>query len=62
MGEKSKLGWMIRLVKHAIWADSLYFLYPLSLSISKFLAPCQPTYDPLHRHFGLVLIFLQDPL
>jgi hypothetical protein len=27
MGEMSKLGWLIGLVKHAIWTDSLYFLY-----------------------------------
>jgi hypothetical protein len=25
MGEMSKLGWLIGLVKHAIYADSLYF-------------------------------------
>jgi hypothetical protein len=38
MGEMSKLGWLIELVKHAIWADSLYFLYLLLVSISKILA------------------------
>jgi hypothetical protein len=27
MGEMFKLGWMIGLVKHALWADSLHFLY-----------------------------------
>jgi hypothetical protein len=26
-GEISKLGWLIGLVKNAIWVDSLYFLY-----------------------------------
>jgi hypothetical protein len=61
----------IRVVKHAIWASSLYFLYllhffvfpiPASLSISKILASSQPTYDPLHGHIGLILIFLVDPL
>jgi hypothetical protein len=26
IGEMSKLDWPIGLVKHAIWADSLYFL------------------------------------
>jgi hypothetical protein len=26
MGEVSKLGWLIRLVKHAMWTDSWYFL------------------------------------
>jgi hypothetical protein len=36
IGEMSKLGWMIGLVKHATWADSLYFLYLLLLSLSKF--------------------------
>jgi hypothetical protein len=35
IGEMSKLGWLIALVKHGIWADSLYFLYLLLLSISK---------------------------
>jgi hypothetical protein len=29
MGETSKLGWLVGLVKHAIWADSLHFLYLL---------------------------------
>jgi hypothetical protein len=29
IGEISKLGWLIGLVKHAICADSLYFLYLL---------------------------------
>jgi hypothetical protein len=28
MGEMSKLGWLIGLVKHAIWADSLYIPIP----------------------------------
>jgi hypothetical protein len=37
MGEMSKLGWPIGLVKHAIWADFLYFLYLLLLSLSKIL-------------------------
>jgi hypothetical protein len=35
MGEISKLGLLIGLVEHAIWADSLYVLYLLLLSISK---------------------------
>jgi hypothetical protein len=43
LGEMSKLGWLIGLIKHAIRADSLYFLYLLLLSISKTLASSQPT-------------------
>jgi hypothetical protein len=43
MGEKSKLGWLIGLVEHATWADSLYFLYLLLLTISKILASSQST-------------------
>jgi hypothetical protein len=39
--EMSKLGWLIGLVKHAIWADSLYFLCLLLLSISKIVATSQ---------------------
>jgi hypothetical protein len=38
MREMSELGWLIGLVKHSIWADSLYFLYLLLLLISKILA------------------------
>jgi Na+/H+-translocating membrane pyrophosphatase len=38
IGEMSKLGWLIGLVKHVIWADYLYFLYRLLISISKMLA------------------------
>jgi hypothetical protein len=56
MGEPSKLGWLIGLVKHAIWADSLYFLHMLLLEISSLL------YDPLRRHVGIILIFLEDPV
>jgi hypothetical protein len=42
MGVMSKLGWLIGLVDHAIWADSFYFLYLLLCSISKILASSQP--------------------
>jgi hypothetical protein len=31
MGELSNLGWLIGLVKYAIWANSLYFLYMMLL-------------------------------
>jgi ABC-type Fe3+-siderophore transport system permease subunit len=40
MGEMSKLGWLIGLVKHATWTD---FLYLLLFSISKIPASSQPT-------------------
>jgi hypothetical protein len=43
MGGKSKLGWLIGLVKHAMWADSFYFLYLLLLSVSKILTSSRPT-------------------
>jgi hypothetical protein len=46
MGEMSRLVWLNGLVKHAICADSLYFLYLLLLSISKILASSQPTLWP----------------
>jgi hypothetical protein len=46
MGEVSKLGWQIGLFKHAIWADSLYFLYLLLISISKILSSPQLTLWP----------------
>jgi hypothetical protein len=47
IGEMSKLGWMIGLVKHAIWADSFVFcIYLLLFSISKILASSQPTLCP----------------
>lgn len=45
-GEISKLGLLIRLVKHAIWADSFYFLSLLLLSIFKIPASSQPTLVP----------------
>jgi hypothetical protein len=35
MGEVSNLGWLMGFVKHIIWADFLYFLYQLLLSISR---------------------------
>jgi hypothetical protein len=43
MGEISKLGWLMGLIEHAMWAGSLYFLYLMLLSISKTLASSQPT-------------------
>jgi hypothetical protein len=41
MGEMSELGRLLRLVKRAIRADSMYFLYLPLLSISKILASSQ---------------------
>jgi hypothetical protein len=61
MGDVSKLGWLIGLVEHAMWADSLYFLYLLFQFPKPYLYPSLP-HDPLHRHVGLILIFLEDPL
>jgi hypothetical protein len=46
MGEVSKLGWLIGLFEHVIWAASLYFLYLLLISISNTLASSQPTVWP----------------
>jgi hypothetical protein len=43
IGEMPKLDWLIGLLKYSIWADSLYFLYLLLLSIYKVLASSQPT-------------------
>jgi hypothetical protein len=38
-----KVGWLFRLVKHAMWVDCLYFLYLLLLSIPSILASSQLT-------------------
>jgi hypothetical protein len=54
--EGTELGWLIGLVKHAIWADSLHFLYLMLLSISETPASVQPTLWPSSRHAGLLLI------
>jgi hypothetical protein len=43
MGEMFKLIWLMRLVNHAMWANSFYFLYLLLLSSSKIIASFQPT-------------------
>jgi hypothetical protein len=37
MGEISELGWLIGLVEHAMWSESLYFLYLLLHVTSCFL-------------------------
>jgi len=42
MGDISKLGWLIGSVKQAMWADSLYILYVLLVSIWKILTYFQP--------------------
>jgi hypothetical protein len=47
MGEMATLGCLIGLVKHAICADSLYFLYLLLLSILK----TQRKYRVINREF-----------
>lgn len=44
MGDISKLGWQIGLVKHATWADSLYLLFLLLLATLKIL-PSFPSYS-----------------
>jgi hypothetical protein len=62
MGEMSRLGPLIGLVKHAIWADPPYFLYLLLLSITQISASSQLIYDPPHRLVGLILIFLENIL
>jgi hypothetical protein len=50
MGEMPKLGWLIELVERAVWANSLYFLYLLSLSISKILSLLESgVYEPLPK-------------
>jgi hypothetical protein len=41
LGEISKLVWLMGLVKHAIGANYLYFLYLPLLSVSKILASSQ---------------------
>jgi hypothetical protein len=46
MGEMFKLDWLIRLVKHVTWADSLCFLHLLLISISKILASSLPSLQP----------------
>jgi hypothetical protein len=60
-GEISKLGWLIGLVEHAMWADSLYFLYLLLLSVSKTLASSQPTLWPSSYACEPTWISLEDP-
>jgi hypothetical protein len=60
MGEMSKLVWLIGFVKHAIWVYFLSFLYLRLLSVPEILASYQ--LHPLRRHFGLIFIFLEDPL
>jgi hypothetical protein len=47
-----KLGWLIRLVNHAIWTDYVYFLHLLLLSISEILASI-PAY-PMTSFIGML--------
>jgi hypothetical protein len=41
VGGTSVLVWLIKWVKHAMWADSLYLTYLVLLSITKILASFQ---------------------
>jgi hypothetical protein len=43
ISEMSKLGCLIGLINHAIWADSLHLLYLLVVSVPQILAPSQLT-------------------
>jgi hypothetical protein len=43
IGEMFRLVWLIGVLKYVIWADSLYFLYLLVLSVSKILVSSHPT-------------------
>jgi hypothetical protein len=52
---------LIGLITHVIWADSLYFLYLMLLSISKIIHPSL-LYNTFCRYLGLILVFLEDPL
>jgi hypothetical protein len=62
VGEMSELGWLIGLVKRAIWVDTLYFHACSYCQFPKYkLHPSLP-YDPLRRHVELILIFIEDPL
>jgi hypothetical protein len=49
MGEISKLGWLIGVVEHAMWADSLYFLHLVLCSTSKTLASTYKTMDKVQN-------------
>jgi hypothetical protein len=43
MGEISELCWLIILVKHAIWPNSMHFMHLLLTSISEILASLKLT-------------------
>lgn len=57
ISEMSKLGWIIGLVQHATWAETLYFFCLEILSVPNVLASFRLLHP--HRHFGLILIFYE---
>jgi hypothetical protein len=58
MGEISKLGRLMGLIEHDAWADSLYFLSLLLLSISKDTGLVPAYWDSLHTHAETTWIYL----
>jgi hypothetical protein len=61
MEEMSKLGWLIRLVEDAIWADSL--LFPIPAVTFNFQNPSFIPAYPMTLFIcmlGLILILLED--
>jgi hypothetical protein len=64
IGEMSKLVCLIGLIKHAIWADSLYFLYLLLLSISKIerIHTLKPSDQVAHTNFSVDMLERIDTL
>jgi hypothetical protein len=61
IADMPKLGWLIVLVEHAIWADSLHFLY-LLFQFPKSKHHPNLLCGPLRRDFRLILIFLKTLL
>jgi hypothetical protein len=62
MEDTVTVGWFIVLVQDAICVEFLHFLYLMFLAIPQNLVSPRLSYDLIHSHTVLILIFLQDPL
>ena len=50
-------NWLLRMVTKAVWWYSLYVLHSLVDSVCKTV----PSFQLIHAHFGLVMVFLSTP-
>jgi hypothetical protein len=57
-GKLYRQGWLLRMVTKAVWWYSLYVLHSLVDSVCTTV----PSFQLIHAHVGLVLVFAATPI